>query len=376
MRFDTAPTVLPDNERPTSVERFARWRLGVHAEVATAVRTFVEQRCAEHIAGVDDLAVLDRVLTGFVQRGKYLRSMLMMAGWSTGHPQSDDATLAATRAAASMELLHCFALLQDDVMDGSPIRRGAPSAHVEFGRWHSAAGLAGPAGRFGESAAVLAGDLCLVWADQMLRESGVDDAALARVLPRYDRLRSELAVGQFRDLINEARRQPTLRAVREVARAKSGNYTVRRPVELGAALAGTSPAVLDNLGRYGAAIGEAFQLRDDLLGLFGSPEVTGKPVGEDLYARKATYVVVLTHGLADRSAEQELARLDDLETLTPADVERYLDIITETGARAHTERFIEDCLAVGLAAIETTDMPDEARERLGHLGRLCVDRNR
>jgi geranylgeranyl diphosphate synthase type I len=194
------------------------------------------------------------------------------------------------------------------------------------------------------------------------------------VLPRYDRLRSELAVGQFRDLVNEARREPTLREVRAVATAKSGNYTVRGPLELGATLAGAPPAVLRDLGRYGAAIGEAFQLRDDLLGLFGTPAVTGKPVGEDLHARKATCVMVLARDLADRATRRELARLAVVDELTDADVRRYLEIITETGARASTEAVIADQLAAGLAAIEHTEMPAEARERLGHLARLCVDR--
>ena len=149
-----------------------------------------------------------------------------------------EASHAALRASASLELLHAFALLQDDVMDGSPLRRGRPSAHVQFADWHRDRGLSGCAERFGESAAVLLGDLCLVWAEQMLRDSGLDHSALSRAWPRYDAMRSELAVGQFADLVNDVGGLPTLDEVLEVARRKSGNYTVRRPLEIGAAMAG------------------------------------------------------------------------------------------------------------------------------------------
>ena len=153
----------------------------------------------------------------------------MFLGWLCGSEPSH----AALKAAASMELLHTFALLQDDVMDGSPLRRGRASAHVQLAAWHRDRGLSGCADRFGESAAVLLGDLCLVWAEQMLRNSGVDPTALARAWPRYDEMRTELAVGQFADLVNDVGGLPTLDEVLEVARNKSGNYTVRRPLEIG-----------------------------------------------------------------------------------------------------------------------------------------------
>ncbi len=147
------------------------------------------------------------MLSGFVDGGKYVRSTFMYLGWLCG-AQEDEAAL---RASASLELLHAFALMQDDVMDESALRRGRPSAHVSFGRWHRQRGLTGSSDRFGESAAILLGDLCLVWAAKMLRESGVDAEALARVWPRYDDMRIELAIGQFADLVNDSHSFPTLR---------------------------------------------------------------------------------------------------------------------------------------------------------------------
>jgi geranylgeranyl diphosphate synthase type I len=362
MSTATRATTPPDAER---------WRSHVKEEVAHAVADFVAARRADHLGRAPDARVLGDVLTRFVAGGKYVRSAFALAGWSC----VAEPTPAAVRAAGSLELLHCFALLQDDVMDCSPLRRGRPAAHVVFAEWHRRERLSGSATRFGESAAVLAGDLCLVWAEQMLRESGVDQAALARVLPRYDRMRSGLAVGQFRDLVNDARRLPTLHDVREVARAKSGDYTVRGPLELGAGLAGAPPALLGALGRYGAAVGEAFQLCDDLLGLFGTPEVTGKPVGDDLRSRKATTLLVLARERADGRARRELTRLDLLDHLTPSDVDRYLDVIAATGAREQAERLIEQRLTEGMTALADAFLPAETRARLVHLAHLCGNRN-
>ena len=169
-----------------------------------------------------------------------MRSTYMYLGWLCGAAEDD----AALRAAASLELLHAFALIQDDVMDASTLRRARPAAHVVFARWHREHALGGSAERFGESAAILLGDLCLVWAEQMLRDSGVDRDALTRVWPRYDDMRVELAVGQFSDLVNSSHAFPTLDEVLDVLRRKSGNYTVRRPLEIGAAIADCDPEVI------------------------------------------------------------------------------------------------------------------------------------
>jgi geranylgeranyl diphosphate synthase type I len=198
------------------------------------------------------------VLTNFNSAGKCVRSTFMYLGWLCGAKPDDSRNEAALRGAASFELLHTFALLQDDVMDDSAFRRGGPSAHVRFTRWHAERRLGGSAERFGASAAVLLGDLCLVWAEQMLRGSGLDVAVLERGWPRYDEMRSELAVGQFADLVNDAGQLPTLPTVLDVARRKSGNYTVRRPLEIGAALAGCLEPLLGLLGRYGAAVVRLF----------------------------------------------------------------------------------------------------------------------
>ena len=153
---------------------------------------FVVGQCRTDL-GSARVDVANEILSGFVDGGKCVRSTFMYLGWLCGADEDP----AALRASASLELLHAFALMQDDVMDGSPLRRSRPAAHVVFAGWHRDRAMAGSSERFGESAAILLGDLCLVWAEEMLRRSGVGEHALSRVWPRYDAMRTELAIGQF-----------------------------------------------------------------------------------------------------------------------------------------------------------------------------------
>ncbi|HEY4464340.1 MAG TPA: polyprenyl synthetase family protein [Streptosporangiaceae bacterium] len=351
--------------QPTAPAGLDPWLGQVRQRVTDVLAAFVSERCAEYVHGVPGARFLAGLLGEFAAGGKYVRSTFTYLGWLSGAAEDD----AALRAAASTELVHAFALLQDDVMDGSALRRGRPAAHLRLAAWHRAQGLNGPAGHFGESAAILLADLCLVWAEQLLRQSGLDAAALARGWPRYDTLRGELAVGQFADLVNDARSRPTLDEVLDVTRRKSGNYTVRRPLELGAALAGCDERTLAVLGEYGELVGEAFQLRDDVLGVFGRPSVTGKPSGDDLRERKATSVVVVANQLATSSQEAELSRLSRRETLDDADVDRWRQLIAETGARIRIEQMISRRVSAACDRLAASGLNDFV---LGALRDLAV----
>ena len=334
-----------------------------------AVTDFVTGHGARDLrgAGVD---VAADVLMGFIDGGKCIRSIFMYLGWLCGadHDQR------ALKAAASFELLHAFALLQDDVMDGSSLRRGRPAAHVSFAQWHRDRSLSGSAERFGEAAAMLLGDLCLVWAEQMLRGSGLDESALSRAWPRYDAMRTELAVGQFADLVNDAAEFPSWERVLDVLRRKSGNYSVRRPLEIGAAMAGCGQHTMAVLGGYGEAVGEAFQLRDDLLGIFGSPAVTGKPAGSDLSEHKATSVVVAAYSLADGTTRHQLAELMSTSDLDESDIRRWRSLIMATGAVEWIEQLIGSRLAQALDLVEAAQMRPTVRAALAEMASACTER--
>jgi geranylgeranyl diphosphate synthase type I len=361
-------TALPTDGAAGSVA----WLDALRRRCGTDVHAFVTERVREHFTGHAADTPAPTVLPEFVTGGKFLRPMFAYTGWRCGGPES----AAALRAAASLELLHCFALAQDDVMDGSARRRGRPSMHVRFTRWHEEQGLSGSAARFGESAAVLMGDLFLVWSEQLLHESGLDAGALARGRPVYDLLRSELAVGQLGDLVNDARARPSWADVLDVIRRKSGNYTVRRPLEFGAALAGCPEDVITALGTYGGLLGEAFQFRDDLLGVFGEPAVTGKPAGDDLRERKASSVVVLAQDLADRRQRAELTGLLALDEVDEGAVARWRELITATGARDQLEKFIDDRVRRALEAIDLVSLPRQAASALTALANRCTERVR
>lgn len=345
---------------------FEMWRNGVRHRALAHVADFVETRCVPQLdrTGVDIAA---EVLVQFVGGGKCLRSTFMYLGWLCGADHSD----AALRAAAGLELLHAFALLQDDIMDDSLLRRGRPAAHVQFAQWHRDRGLAGSPERFGEAQAVLLSDLCLVWAEQMMRESGIDPDAMLRAWPHYDGMRIELAVGQCADVANDAGILPDLDTVLDVARRKSGNYTVRRPLEIGAAMAG-SEHLIDALGGYGSAIGEAFQMRDDILGVFGSPALTGKPAGGDLAERKATSVVVAAHRMADSSIRRQFAEFMSADRLEQADIERWRTLILATGAPARIEEMINERVAVALDHISDHRIDEWVRAALADMAAVCT----
>ncbi len=348
--------------------QFDSWQTSFRQAVLARVADFVTAKCADELwaCGVDAAA---DILVGFVDGGKCLRSAFMYLGWLCGAAPSD----AALSATASLELLHAFALLQDDVMDDSATRRGRPAAHVRFADWHSQRGLSGSSRRFGESAAVLLGDLCLIWAEQMLRDSGLQRRHLIPVWPRYDAMRSELAVGQFADLAIDVRELPTLDAVLEVARRKSGNYTVRRPLELGAAMAGCNDQVLAALGDYGSAVGEAFQLRDDILGIFGSPTTTGKP-NKDLIERKATSVVVAAYELADGPARKQLRELMSSARLDDAALADWRALIVATGAVQWIEELIANRVESAQKALDCSVIDDPVTAALLDMAALCTQR--
>ena len=345
---------------------FEIWRNGVRRRSLEHVADFLDTRCLAQLEGTGVDIAAD-VLVRFVDGGKCLRSTFMYLGWMCGAGPDD----AALRAASGLELLHAFALLQDDVMDDAPLRRGRPAAHVQFGQWHLDRGLSGSPDRFGASLAVLLSDLCLVWAEQMMRESGIAQEALFRAWPHYDAMRIELAIGQCADVANDAGAQPDLETVLDVARRKSGNYKVRRPLEIGAAMAGCE-TLIDTLGAYGSAVGEAFQMRDDMLGVFGSPAVTGKPAGGDLAERKATSVVVAAHRMADSVIRRQFAELMNAEELTDSDIAHWRMLIVATGAVDWIEELIAERVATAIEHICDDRIDDWVQSTLADMAAVCT----
>lgn len=253
---------------------------------------------------------------------------------------ADDATV--TDAGAALELLQAFALIHDDVMDGSDVRRGKLTAHLKFAADHTAGEWRGEPRRYGEGVAILVGDLAHVYADRFVLEAPV---AARRV---WDDLRIELNAGQYLDLHGTACGEDDPVRTQRIARYKSGKYTVERPLHLGAALGGALDRLGDTLTAYGEPLGEAFQLRDDLLGAFGETAHTGKPVGDDLREGKPT--TLLAEGLtrADRTQRAVLATAgtDGL------DVAAIQEILVDVGARRAVEERVDTLAAEAIGNLD------------------------
>ncbi|HET7173181.1 MAG TPA: polyprenyl synthetase family protein [Nocardioidaceae bacterium] len=307
--------------------------------------------------------------------GKGLRPAFTYWGWRAAGGAPDPYPIATV--AAAIELVHGAALVHDDVMDGSDTRRGRPSAHREFARLADVSASPAAAGRFGPGAAILLGDLLLTWSDQLLRSADLRAADLARAHGYFDRLRTEVMAGQYLDMLAQSSGRVTAAEAMRVVRYKAAKYTVERPLQIGAACADASPALLAALSSYGVPLGEAFQLRDDVLGVFGEPAETGKPAGDDIRGGKPTLLVARALDGASAGQRQALARLLGDPAIDPAGVAAVRRVIRETGALAAVETVIAELTSAALSAVSATRFADrETRHALRRLADQATRRRR
>jgi len=335
--------------------------------VDEALYAFVDGRRPVLGAVSADLAPLLAALDALLSGGKRLRPAFCYWGW---RGSGGDDLPAFFTAAASLELLQAGALIHDDVMDGSDTRRGMPAAHRRFAAMHAESGWRGSADAFGAGAAILLGDVCLTWCDEMYQGSGLPAESLLRGRPVFDQMRTEVMCGQYLDLLGQARgRLPEGHALVEAAlrivRFKSAKYTVERPLQLGAALAGSES--VESLSAYGMPVGIAFQLRDDVLGVFGDPATTGKPAGDDLREGKRTVLVALTLERASAAQAATVERLLGDPGLDTAGVETLREIIVATGALDACESMIDRYAADAPAALDAAPLTSDARRALAEL---------
>nr|WP_232534395.1 polyprenyl synthetase family protein [Plantactinospora sp. KBS50] len=307
--------------------------------------------------------------------GKRLRPLFAYWGWR-GAIGGSEPVGPVLPALAALELLHTFALVHDDVMDSSATRRGRPTAHRTLAAQHAAGGRTGDGDQFGVAAAVLVGDLCLVWADRLLGHTGLPAGTVLEARRCYDQMRVETVAGQYLDVLGETvvGSWSLDRALR-VARYKTACYTVQRPLLYGAALAGLrrEGPLAGAYHRYGLAVGEAFQLRDDLLGVYGDPRTTGKPAGEDLLRGKPTALLMLARELATPA---QRATLDGHRHGSgTAGVDELAGVLQDTGAVHEIERLIAARVDEALAALDGSPVDSAARKALGELA-LSATRRR
>lgn len=341
-------------------------------QVGHTLVEFVDRQ-REVFAGMGpDLVELADAALSFVVGGKRLRPRFCFAGWLVAGGDPHESSIVA--AAASLEWLQGSALVHDDLMDGSDTRRGRPSVHRAFEARHREEGREGDPAGFGASVAVLLGDLMLSWCDEMMTTAILDSPTLAphvRGARRYlDLCKTEVVGGQFLDVIGQTRPSTSVEEAMRIIRFKTAKYTVERPLHMGAALAGADASLIAGLTDVALPLGEAFQLRDDVLGVFGDPSVTGKPAGDDLREGKRTVLVARAHELTDSAGRTLLA-----EALGTSDgIGPLTQLIESSGALAAVEADISRLESQADIAIDR--LGPAAREVLGPLALTTTRRSR
>jgi geranylgeranyl diphosphate synthase, type I len=305
----------------------------------------------------------DLVLAG----GKRLRPAF--CHWAFVGAGGDPSDTSVVDAGAGLELLHTFALVHDDVMDASLRRRGMDAVHVQFIDEHRRNAWRAEDRRFGEGVAILVGDLAFVYADLLMADLPRDAQAI------FTELRIEVNIGQYLDLLGTVRGNPSIDAARRICTYKSGKYTIERPLHLGAALAGRHAEFDAALSAYGLPLGEAFQLKDDLLGALGDEDATGKPVGDDLREGKPTALVARAIETATPQQRKLLDRIGRID-LTATEIADIQTVLVETGASSTVDAQIGVLRDEAIDAARKSGITPEATDALIELAHYVTDRDR
>lgn len=322
--------------------------------------------------------VLLEAISDLLSTGKRLRAAFLYWGYRAFDGPDSSALI---RAASAMEVFQAAALLHDDVMDNSDLRRGRPTAHRAFAAHHAESSWAGSSHSFGQAAATLAGDMCLNWCDEVFATSGLPTSHIERARPTFDTMRTQLMGGQYLDVLTSAKQwqdldhTQRLEQCRRVIRYKSAKYSIEHPLLIGATAVGAPASARAGLSEYGLALGEAFQLRDDVLGVFGDPSQTGKPAGDDLREGKRT---VLVAAALERGTVAQVQRIQDLLGDPDLDLD-HVDALRATlldcGAVDFVEDLItQDCERAHAALASVPDITSVGRRALTALVEVSTSR--
>jgi len=350
--------------------------VSVREQVQAALATYLSQ-ARSHLTTIGSqlTPVCDGLEEFILDGGKRFRPLFAYAGHKAA---GKDVGAAEIKAFASLEFLQACALIHDDLMDASDTRRGKPAMHRRFENLHQEQALAGLSEQFGAAAAILLGDLALVQSDHMLHTSGISSDQLLDALAVHDEMRIELMAGQYLDVREAGETSHNVERSLRIARFKSGKYSIERPLHLGATIALRDPAIRNplmwRLSEYGLPLGEAFQLRDDLLGIFGDPAVTGKPAGDDLREGKRTVLMAMAMDRTTDAGRKELSTHLGNPDLSLDVIEKLREIINESGAVDSVEGLIEKLTFDALTASQSPEIAQNSQELLAALAASATAR--
>jgi geranylgeranyl diphosphate synthase type I len=355
---------------------------------------FLAEQGAGLAAISPDLDVIEQSARELLAGGKRFRALFCYWGWRSVAAVADDSWTADAIAeseragldpvvsvASALEIFHAAALVHDDIMDNSDLRRGKPSLHRRFAALHGERAWTGSGRRYGDATALLVGDLLLAWSDELFEAGAAlakqEAAAAARA--QFALMRTEVTVGQYLDMLEEASWQTRpdaelLSRSHRVIVYKSAKYSVEAPLVIGASLAEASLPQLAALRAFGLPLGVAFQLRDDLLGVFGDPSVTGKPAGDDLREGKRTVLVTLARQKLPASAAGLFDELLGDDGLDDQQIGMLQTAVRDSGAVEQVERIIAHNVATATAALADAPIARSARDELGALAEAVTQR--
>ena len=357
------------------------------------LQTFLARRRAELATISPDLDHIVEYTLGLLGSGKRFRARFCYWGWRAigedtsgadvyGGVETVDDVEAVLSLALSLEVFHAAALVHDDIMDNSDTRRGKPAAHRAFQAFHHDQHYAGDSGHFGQSTALLVGDLLLAWSDDLLTMalSGASPEVAAATRAEFATMRQEVTVGQYLDIHEEAawmhsEESERLERALRVVTYKSAKYSMEAPLLIGAALAGSHEKHRSALQDFGLPLGIAFQLRDDLLGVFGDSEVTGKPSGDDLREGKRTVLIALAEAQMPPTAKTVFNEMLGDRSLTPEQIAVMQITLEDTGAVERVEDMIEKYVEQALVALDRADLAPGAKKELSRLADAVTRRS-
>jgi geranylgeranyl diphosphate synthase, type I len=346
---------------------------------------FCEQKRTELIDIDSELEPIIDFTKNLLQGGKRFRALFCFWSFKAVDAQSEQLSASSpiVGIAAALEMFHAAALVHDDLLDQSDTRRGQPAIHKRFEQLHKTLGYAGSPERFGVAGSVLVGDMMLSWSSELFGAAllGLPDEIERACRREFNKMRFEVMAGQYLDVLEE-NAAPTRNRASAVTRAervmlyKTAKYSLEAPLLIGSALGGASESHLAALSKFGIPLGLAYQLRDDVLGVFGDPEVTGKPAGDDLREGKRTVLIGLTLENAAASVGRIFEELLGQDDLTGEQLDFMRDLIGETGALRQTEQMISEYSDQALAALAGLSGNPDALANLTKLAAAVINRAR
>ena len=344
----------------------------IRSRIDGVLADFTKARSSALVDIGSELQPVAAAMTEFItDGGKRFRPIFAYLGYlGTGAAPRPEILKACT----ALELVHVCALIHDDVMDGSDTRRNKPAIHKLFQSLHTDSSYQGNSERFGLASAILLGDLALVWADRLLVESGITREEFINAQEVFSDMRDELMAGQYLDVLEGALATTSVERSLKVARFKSGKYSIERPLHFGAALAGRTE-FNETYSNFGLPLGEAFQLRDDVLGVFGDPKVTGKPAGDDIREGKRTVLIAVTMENSSSPERNIMTSALGNPSLSDSQVAEIQEIIKSTGALSEVEKLITELTDQAISALQQSKVEGKIVSVLKEMAIIATQRS-